>query len=606
MQRAETVLEAINKLGKQDLPLKRVYRQLFNEDMYLSAYSNLYQNKGALTPGIDGESFQGMSRKRIDRVIDQIRKERFRFKPSKRHWIPKKNGSKRPLGIPTWDDKLVQEVIRMMLNAYYEPQFSDNSHGFRPGRGCHTALEHVAKTFRGVIWFIEGDIKGCFDNIDHDVLMEILSRKIRDKRILRLIRQGLKAGIIEDWKYEQTYSGTPQGGVLSPLLANIYLNELDQYIEDKLLSKWNVGDRRKRSTQYGKARYQYYKAQKSGDIRKIIGMKKQMLEIPYGDPTDPNYRRLKYVRYADDFLLAFVGNKNEAQQIKAEIGTFLNAKLKLHMSESKTKITHASTDQAIFLGYGISKIKADNIRAKINGVNQRSTNGEIVLRIPKGLIRDRIKNYMEKGRAKTLSYWLDLSDLEMITQAQSIYRGMAEYYKFALDRHRLGGFKYILQQCLVFTLARKYKLSQRKIYRKYGDKHKVAGKAYKALAVIYKTKAGERKAYFGGIPLTVSKDWQTPVNDKAAKPVFKPQKDIVRRLLADKCEVCGCEINDLQIHHVRKLSDLQRKWKNRKRQPPKWVNAMIALRRKTLAVCIKCHREIDNGKYDGRHGKLPT
>jgi group II intron reverse transcriptase/maturase len=213
MQKAKAVIEAINKLGKLNVPLTRVYRQLFNEDMYLSAYSNLYANKGALTPGIDGESIQGMNRKRIGWIIEQMRNERFRFKPSKRHWVPKKSGGKRPLGIPSGNDKLVQEVLRLILNAYYDPQFSDNSHGFRPGLGCHTALKQVKRTFRGAIWFIEGDIKGCFDNIDHEVLMEILGRKIHDNRLLCLIRQGLKAGIIDDWKYEQTYSGTPQGGL---------------------------------------------------------------------------------------------------------------------------------------------------------------------------------------------------------------------------------------------------------------------------------------------------------------------------------------------------------------------------------------------------------
>jgi group II intron reverse transcriptase/maturase len=606
MQKAKNVIEAINKLGRLNVPLTRVYRQLFNEDMYLCAYSNLYTNKGALTPGIDGVSIQGMSRKRIERIIEQMRKEKFRFKPSKRQWIPKKKGGKRPLGITSGNDKLVQEVLRLILNAYYDPQFSDNSHGFRPGLGCHTALKQIVKTFRGAIWFIEGDIKGCFDNIDHDVLMEILRRKIHDNRLLRLIRQGLKAGIIDDWKYEQTYSGTTQGSVLSPLLANIYMNELDCFVENELIPKWNKGKYRKRSEEYSKARNQYYKAKRSGNQEDIKRTRKQMQSIPYGEPESPNFKRLKYVRYADDFLLAFVGSKAEAKEIKAEIGQFLNRELKLIMSDSKTKITHASTDQAVFLGYALSKMNADNKMAKVGGIKQRSTNGEMALRIPKGLIRRRIKDYMENGRARTLSFWLDLSDFEMITQAQNVYRGLAEYYKFALDRRRLGGFKYVLEQCLVFTLARKYKSSQKKIYRKYADKRKTDGKVYKTLAVTYKTKTGERKAHFGGIPLTYSHDWKKPLSDKIVKPLIKPQKDIIRRLLVEKCEVCGYKANNLQVHHVRKLSNLQKKWRNRKKQPPKWVSSMIALRRKTLVVCIKCHREIDCGKYNGQHKKLPT
>ena len=223
MQHAETVLNVIRERGERGLPLENIYRLLYNRNLYLRAYGRIYSNQGATTKGTTAETVDGMSLAKIDRIIDELRYERFRWTPVRRVTLPKSNGGTRPLGLPTWTDKLLQEVIRMILDAYYEPQFSDRSHGFRPGRGCHTALSNVVDYWTGVRWFVEGDIQGCFDNIDHDVLLSVLGEKLHDNRFLRLLKYLLTAGYIEDWKYGRTLSGTPQGGVVSPILANIYL-----------------------------------------------------------------------------------------------------------------------------------------------------------------------------------------------------------------------------------------------------------------------------------------------------------------------------------------------------------------------------------------------
>ena len=188
MRNAETILNIIRERGAKGLPLGQVYRQLYNPELYLYAYSKISRNQGAMTPGVTNETVDGMSRDKIYAITDALRAEKYRFKPVRRVYIEKRNSDKkRPLGIPTWSDKLVQEVIRMILEAYYEPQFSKFSHGFRPNRGCHTALSTIVKTWTGTIWFIEGDIKGCFDNINRDVLVQILREKITDNRFLRLI-----------------------------------------------------------------------------------------------------------------------------------------------------------------------------------------------------------------------------------------------------------------------------------------------------------------------------------------------------------------------------------------------------------------------------------
>ena len=210
MQSADTVLGVLRDRGRKGLPCNELYRQMFNRDLYLLAYGRIYANQGAMTPGTSAETADGMSEDKIDQIIEAMRHERYRFNPVRRTYIPKKNGKSRPLGLPSWSDKLVGEVVRLLLEAYYEPTFSDHSHGFRPGRGCHTALREVERTWTGTTWFIEGDISDCFGSLDHEIMIKILAEKIHDNRFLRLIHQMLKAGYLEDWKYHQTLSGAPQ------------------------------------------------------------------------------------------------------------------------------------------------------------------------------------------------------------------------------------------------------------------------------------------------------------------------------------------------------------------------------------------------------------
>ncbi len=245
MRNSANVLSGLSKHSSQvGYKYERLYRLLFNEEMYHTAYQRIYAKEGNMTKGTDGKTIDGMSLDRINEIINLLRTEEYQPKPAKRVYIPKKNGKLRPLGIPSFDDKLVQEVLRMILESIYEGQFEDCSHGFRPRRSCHTALIQVQRRFTGVNWFIEGDIKGFFDNINHNVLIDILKERISDERIIRLIRKFLNAGYIENWTYNNTYSGTPQGGIISPLLANIYLDKLDKYIIE-YTENYNTGRIRK-------------------------------------------------------------------------------------------------------------------------------------------------------------------------------------------------------------------------------------------------------------------------------------------------------------------------------------------------------------------------
>src|SRR3979411_2411099 len=316
MQSAETVLDVPRERGRRGLPCDELYRQLFNPQLYLLAYGRLYSNKGAMTPGPDGETVDGMSMGKIGRIIDALRHERFRFKPVRRTYIPKKNGKKRPLGLPSWSDKLVGEVVRLLLEAYYEPQFSDRSHGFRKRRGCHTALREIHRTWTGTVWFIEGDISDCFGSLSHDVMLRILAEKIQDQRFLRLIRNMLKAGYLEDWEYRETLSGCPQGGVVSPILSNIYLHKLDEYVEQELIPQYTRGTSRRYNPEYDRTRKRLSRARRTGDRAAARDLEKKALELPSHDPADPGYRRIRYVRYADDTLLGFNGPRAEAEEIK--------------------------------------------------------------------------------------------------------------------------------------------------------------------------------------------------------------------------------------------------------------------------------------------------
>lgn len=598
MQKAEQILQAMCKLGEKRIPLTRVYRSLFSEDLFLAAYDKIARNRGALTVGTENDTADGMSRERIQRIIEKLRNERFKFRPARRIQIPKKSGGTRPLGIPNFTDKLVQEVLRMVLEAYYEPRFRDSSHGFRPGRGCHTALASLSYKFQGAAWFIEGDIRGCFDNIDHETLMAILARDIQDGRLLNLLRMGLEAGYMEDWQYNRTYSGTPQGGTLSPLLSNIYLHELDAYIEDVLKPLYTRGKKRAENPEYRNFAYAIQCARKAGDEKRVQELELQRRKLPSQDVHDPNYRRLQYIRYADDFILSLIGTKAEAEEIKAAISTFLKEKLHLEMSASKTLITHSRTEHARFLGYAISVYHADDKISPRSGTltKTRSINGCVRLGIPYGKVDELATSYMRREKPIHEAGLLAFSDAQIIDVYQQRFRGVAEYYKFATDLNALRKLKYIMEVSLTKTLANKFKSTVARMYQKYGGKRTVQGFTYKVLVVEVPTKNGTRYIYWGGIPLKVVKPGTEALDDNNGRRnvAFSSRTDLVQRLQANECEIYGSQEN-CEVHHVRKLADLKNRWRGRKEKPA-WVMRMIAMQRKTLVVCEKCHVAIHTGK----------
>ena len=587
MRNAETILGIIRNRGTRGLPVNDLYRQLWNPNLYLMAYGRIATNDGALTSGATTETADGMTMEKIDAIIEALRFERYRWTPARRVYLPKANGKRRPLGLPTWSDKLLQEVMRLLLEAYYEPQFSDRSHGFRPNRGCYTAFTEITRTWTGTTWFIEGDIAGCFDNIDHKVLLEILGENIQDNRFLRLVSNLLRAGYLEDWRLNATYSGTPQGGVVSPILANVYLDRLDRYVEGVPLPAHNRGEKRRQNPEYRRIFRQIERLRKTGRAKEAAALGPVLRSLPYGDTHDPEYRRLRYIRYADDFLLGFAGPKDEADEIKARIREFLHDNLKLELSDTKTLVTHGRTEAARFLGY---EVVVQQSATKLDAQGLRSVNGVIGLRVPADIARAKSVAYMRGGKPAHRGERLHDSPFSIVSQYQAEFRGIANYYRRALNLGALDHLRWVMEMSLAKTLASKLKISVPQVFRRFKTTIQTDKGPSKVLMVKVE-RPGQKPlvAYWGDVSL--ARDNTATLIDKHP-PLLNGRTELVQRLLADACELCGSTVK-VQVHHVRALKDLRQKGRAAK---PAWMEVMAARRRKTLVVCASCHTDIHAGR----------
>ena len=599
MEKSERVLKALSDHSQSsDYKYERLYRYLFSEEMFAVAYQRIYAKQGNMTPGTDGKTIDEMSLERIERLIVSLKDESYQPHPARRVYIPKKNGKKRPLGIPSFEDKLVQEVVRLLLEAIYEGHFEGTSHGFRPHRSCHTALGMIQKSFAGAKWFIEGDIKGFFDNIDHNVLISILRERISDERFLRLIRKFLNAGYVEDWKYNKTYSGTPQGGIISPMLANIYLDKFDKYIKE-YAAKFRKGDRRSINPEYwrlnNKKNWLKKKLQKTSDeqIRKsylyeIAQLSKQMLSTPHKDAMDADFRRMQYVRYADDFLISVIGSKSECETIKADITQFMREQLKLELSDEKTLITHAQ-DKAKFLGYEIFIRKSDAVKRNKDGVLKRDFNGAVVLTLNSAVIQKKLTEYNAlevrniDGKdiwwSKPRRYMTPMKPEDILAQYNAETRGLYNYYSLAANVSKeCASFAFIMKMSMFKTLGWKLNTSARKVRQKYQkDKDFVIpyndAKGKQKYRVFYNDGFKKRNAQF-------DVDY-----DKLPQTMYVPYPSLVERLKDGRCELCGKE-GKVVMHHVRTLTKL--KGNN------EWEKLMLKRHRKTLVVCEDCNSMIQN------------
>lgn len=600
MRSPERVLNSLNEHSKDSsYKFERLYRILFNEELFYVAYQKIASNGGSTTKGSDGRSIDEMSLARIETLIASLKDESYQPHPSRRVHIPKKNGKTRPLGIPAFEDKLVQEVVRMILEAIYEGHFETTSHGFRPKRSCHTALLHIQKTFSGAKWFIEGDIKGFFDNIDHDVLVGILRERISDDRFIRLIRKFLKAGYVEDWTFHNTYSGMPQGGIVSPILANIYLDKLDKYVKE-YIRHFDMGTKRrpgKESNDLANERKRTVRklkkvkdgTEKAALVARLKAIEQERAAFPSGDEMDGSYRRLKYIRYADDFILGVIGSKEDALRIKEDIKSFLSESLALELSEEKTLITHTGKS-AKFLGYEITVTRNNHQRRDVQGRLRRTYGKRVRLNVSMATLRDKLLEYgameiklrngKEIWKPKCRSGLIFNDDLEILDRYNRETVGFCNYYLIANNCVVLHNFRYIMEYSMYKTFAGKYRSTVRKINKKY-RLNKLFTVKYEQQGVIksrtfYKTSFKRRTTAFNGScdiePYSIADVSRTNLTD---------------RLKAEKCELCGAT-GKLIMHHVRNLKDLKGK--------ENWKRLMSARKRKTIALCPSCHRLRHLGK----------
>ena len=600
MRSPERVLNSLNEHSKDSsYKFERLYRILFNEELFYVAYQKIASNGGSTTKGSDGRSIDEMSLARIETLIASLKDESYQPHPSRRVHIPKKNGKTRPLGIPAFEDKLVQEVVRMILEAIYEGHFETTSHGFRPKRSCHTALLHIQKTFSGAKWFIEGDIKGFFDNIDHDVLVGILRERISDDRFIRLIRKFLKAGYVEDWTFHNTYSGMPQGGIVSPILANIYLDKLDKYVKE-YIRHFDMGTKRrpgKESNDLANERKRTVRklkkvkdgTEKAALVARLKAIEQERAAFPSGDEMDGSYRRLKYIRYADDFILGVIGSKEDALRIKEDIKSFLSESLALELSEEKTLITHTGKS-AKFLGYEITVTRNNHQRRDVQGRLRRTYGKRVRLNVSMATLRDKLLEYgameiklrngKEIWKPKCRSGLIFNDDLEILDRYNRETVGFCNYYLIANNCVVLHNFRYIMEYSMYKTFAGKYRSTVRKINKKY-RLNKLFTVKFEQKGVIksrtfYKTSFKRRTTAFNGScdiePYSIADVSRTNLTD---------------RLKAEKCELCGAT-GKLIMHHVRNLKDLKGK--------ESWKRLMSARKRKTIALYPSCHRLRHLGK----------
>ncbi len=594
MQDPNILLTILGKMAlKPEVTFDKLFQKLYNVNLWVMAYECIAANPGNMTPGVDGKTIDGMGMELIYQMIEELKASRYTPTPAYRIYIEKPSGGMRPLGIPSYRDKLLQTVVRFILEAIYEPAFSNYSHGFRPERSCHTALTQV-KHMVGVRWWVEGDIKGFFDNMDHDTLLRIVGKHITDKRFLHLIGQFLRAGYVDNWEYHKTYTGTPQGSNLSPVLANIYLHEMDKAIEIKI-AEFNRGDKRRMRPAYSQIATRKTKAKtlarETGNWTAYKVLEKQLLDMPASDPFDPEFRRMTYVRYADDFLIGINGSKADAETVRVWLTDFVKTELRLEMSAEKTLITNAGKCTR-FLGYDVKKSTGTR-KVRLHTANgtfvKRTTTQHLNLLIP----RDKVDGFIRKY-GKPNNQWhgerrprlLHLSELEIMMTYNAELRGFLNFYSLADNLSAVAAnILWMASSSFFRTLANKRKSSLPEVARsmKRGPNEYVLT-ITKSIGNTrtYRLLSSTRQLNRGQVI------WTNP-DIQPNLWSFQATTELGQRLLAETCEWCGSQPGpkNIEVHHVRKLKDLKGK--------TVWERQMIERRRKTMVLCKECHKELHAG-----------
>ena len=555
--------------ANSDFINKDVYRLLYDENIYIIAYNAIKSNHGAETKGADGTSLNGFCMEWVQEIISSLRNESYHPLPNKTQLIPKKNGKMRKLGFPNGKDKLLQEAVRIILECIYEPTFSDYSHGFRPNRSTQTAMAQT-ENWHGTSWFIEGDISACFDEIDHRVLEATLRERIADERFIRLINKMLRAGYFDmQHEFHQTNSGAPQGSTCSPILANIYLDKLDRFLTT-IAERENIGRSRRKSSVYTSIQYQIqklrnaeYSLENGEQIHKLVRIRKSQ---PSVDMFDPKFRRVRYVRYADDFLVGITASLQFAKSVRDEIKQFLQETLHLRLNMDKTKTTHAHNEKAFFLGYFIQRgNKASrnkgNIRIKAN-IN--------------GMVEKLCQNGMCNGDSFPIgiTQFITLPPEKLVNYGNQVLRGLINQAVGCINFHECARIQYIVQFSVAKTLARKYDISMKKVFKKFGTSINVdyltENNRERTIQLVLYPNFKRRPKHFYTL-LTASK---TP---------FEPTYHL-RNPTKQPCTICG-KTDGICMFHRKPVSLISRPSKP-------IIEHMIRINRRQIPVCKQCFKSL--------------
>ena len=575
---------------KPDWKHSDLFRILRKEDLWVTAYENIKSNPGSLTPGVTPETLDGMTSERLERLRQKVIQEIYQFQPVKEIQILKPDGRKRPIGLVTANDKIVQEVLRMILEAVYEPCFSEQSFGFRRGLGAHDALDFVEQKFRWVDWVIEGDIEKAYPTLDHHRLYEIIGKKIDDPRFLNCIRKSLKGGVSRNQEIEFSDRGVPQGSLLSPLLANIYYHEMDQWVENKK-KIWDQPGLPQRNQKYKQLSYQIGKIskelkqlEKRSDRYKILLKELKLRKKEREEtPSLKNQRiQIEYVRYADDWMIGIKGEKKLVHQIKREMDEFLKGELKQNLHSGKTKILDLRAGKASFLGYEIYLPQKRRISPYIGSGTRttRRTNSMLRFDLPVDRILQRMKKrgYLqktEKGYFPTsLKVYTGLEDPVIVKHFQKVWTGIENYYSGCTNLQKLQYLQYLLRMSCAMTLAHRHRTSSKKIFAKWGKDLRVQ----------------ERIAFPVRTSWSIqSRKW---LRSRTFKDPFQIYANRVSRSsLQQPCLVCGSETK-IEMHHVKHIR------KNGVRYGG-FQKEMSLLNRKQIPLCRNCHQKVHQGRYDG-------